>query len=914
MKSLKTRILALIVCICTFAFTLSGCSLIVKDKTSSLSADAIKIGTTVLSKEKVVNLWYSFYSENSSYFYYYDEDTILDIFYKNIILKYAILQEFDSLKALGKVFYTDQDEAEVWEDVFEYISSKLDTYEKAIYTQRGVEDADLPARLQSEDDSSSSSVTAYKYTEYTFAEMDDYVYKTVDSNGDPKQNVTYEVGEDITKDRLNSMISLLKKYLFKYKADSYPEADEDDEYSYSGMTDFINRVSDSHYYTSMQDGSEEYSIRKTAYDMYISNLLLTSKANGSNKTQVQVLYEEIQRIYISYYQSYVYNAYSAYIKSLLNDEQSMYNALTDRAIVLRYLQLLGKDEQNYKIEENYVAVVAATADDTLMLYYYDEGEYYYFTVQHLLISFDDEITKALEEFPGNSSSALLEIYNQYKYYRDNYYKIAVEDWKNYTSGEQSSLNGWLGYNNASYRDDNGYTVYKLTEKANTSSVTDANGNTIYITTSEISNISAGILVYLDPDYELEDLEEDSDEWQAAISGYYYDTFNVDAQTECNDSYQRLIENEDGSYTLRTYLTNAQLEKCSTEIIGEILSAAGVNNQLLVYYDGDYNVVEPEEDAEYTDYISGYYFDVNATASTYADPTYQKLIEEDGSYTLRTYLLQSVFEKCTEDTILVKVVLDEFNTTYTTTLGILSTYSIENKTADEIQQELENNKNVSYVISTDLIKAYYANNGSDEIKNKIFANLFMQHAYKYSEDSASLGTDLSDYVGMIISSEGDNHTVGGGTYVAEFTDKARELVASYIENGYKNTEISADNFAISDYGIHIIVVNDVLEGGKVTGDEFTYNNIFGLEDSNAVNEAVQKAADTLKTTYVCTASSQSLYQYVYELIRDEMIGSSGTLLTMVRNTMYYDYISNLGDDNYLVYYIKMSYDELVAAIN
>ena len=62
--------------------SLTGCALLVPDNSKALEKEAIRVGTTVLSKQEVVDLWYSFYNENSSVFYYYSEEQIVEIFYK----------------------------------------------------------------------------------------------------------------------------------------------------------------------------------------------------------------------------------------------------------------------------------------------------------------------------------------------------------------------------------------------------------------------------------------------------------------------------------------------------------------------------------------------------------------------------------------------------------------------------------------------------------------------------------------------------------------------------------------------------------------------------------------------------------------------------------------------------------------
>ena len=904
-------------CICTLAFSLSGCALLIKDNSKTLQQKALKVGTTVLSQEEVVNLWYSFYTENAYNFYGADEQVIVDAFYKNVVLKYAIIQEFNKLKApeKGLTFYTDQDEAEVWNSVFEYIAGQIDSHETAIYAQQGIEGNSLPTRLQEDSETSQSKVKNYLYTEYTFDGMKDYKYKTTDSDGQPKVNIAgTDYGYTITSATINKYVKLLKTYLFEYKAEGWEEREEDDEYKYDGTADFANRINNSGktYYNAIAQGSQEYANRKQAYEMYVSNLLLTQKASGENKTISEVLYDEVARIYKNYYENYLYSSYTKYIRSLIEfetigGEANPYYALSDENIVLRYLIMLGRDEQMYQVEENYIAVVEAEATDTLLLYHYN-GEDYYFSVQHLLVSFDSDITDKLADITGSNASADEAYYEFYKTIRQNFYKNLKDE-------NGNTLTSWADYKNAIYRDENGYDVFIATDYTGQQSAKDKNGNTIYIS-------SDGKFLYKDNDVK-------AGEGDDANSGYYWEVL-CQSSTEAGEN-QKKIEVE-GKYYIRTYLTNAELEASGKQkqIVAGLASKYGLNLKdasVKIYFDKDYIVKLPGENDKYQDYISGYYFDALVSEEPeYVDATYQKVVEEDGKTYLRTYLLNSIFEAAKADTITVEQVLSAINDTYSNTISVLNAGKSANKTAQDIKQDLIDNTSVDFAISEDLINTYLTANADniEATKDKIFANLFMQQTFRYSSDTASLGTSLKNYVGMIISGTGDNHTVGGSTYVSEFTDGARALLDQYITNKDSNNfdanrsiSLNSNNIVITDYGIHILIINDAFKQGKVTGNNLTYDKIFITnDDGSALTEEQQEqqaqniknAADVLRNTYVCAASSQTLYEYVYEQIRDEMIGSSGTLVTAVRNNLYDTYIN--GGSDYLVYYNKLNYDQFM----
>ncbi len=771
MKKLKTQILSLIVCVIMLACTLTGCALIVPNKSKALEADAIKIGTTVLSKQEVVNLWYSFYSENASYFYYYSEDQILEIFYKNVITKYAILEETKNLITEGTLVYTEGDDAKVWLNVFKYISGVLDAREKAIYNQQGIEGDKLPVRLQDKN-SDDSDVKSYLYEDYEFTGLDDYKcdYLPTNNTGD-KLSEGYKIGKEVLSSQVNDMIDLLKKFIYK----SEVERDEDDEVDYTSIADLKNKLNNNSYYNDIPES--QYANRTSAYEMYVGGLKLSAKANGKDTDVNTVLFNEIKRLYINYYENYVYNMFTSYVNSLVNKTGDN-NPLSDKAIVTRYLQLLGKDYQNYTVEENYIAVLEAKATNSVILYHFN-GENYYFTVNHLLVSFDDETKELLSEIPGSNTGASAEQYQIYKEIRDTFYKQIL--------GESST--SWGGYKNVTYRDENGYDVY-VTED--------------------------GKKVYFDKDYKVKDSESNED-----------------------------IKDED-------------------------------------------------KETAY------YYMDASE----------------------KVYLKKGEFDKLNKDTITIAEMEKQFNDTFDS----LKKYIFANKSSsaetlkEQIDLAVKNNTELAgtkiyYSLSKDLISAYLkVIDGSTEdkkaIEYKIYTNLFMQHAFKYSADSASLGNELSNRIGMTISGKPDNNNVGGSTYVSEFTNGARELLAKYTSGTLDSSTIGAHNYVISDYGIHLIVINDVYKtAGEVAAPEYTFDNVFGDLSEEETNAKVAEIIEKLKTTYVCRTSSQTLYQYIYDMMRDELVGTSGSVLSQERNKVFNNYMSS----GKATYVYKLSYTELMDAI-
>lgn len=766
MKNFKLRFFSLILSIIMCLGIFTGCALIVPNKAEALNTPSIKIDNTTLTKQDVADLWYSFYNENSSYFYMYDNDQIVDIFYKNVITKYAIIQETKKLMEDNVLIYTEADDVKVWLDVLDSVSSAVDTREKAILKQDGVKDDNLPKRLQDDSSSSSSDEKAYLYEDYEFKAMEDYACEYLNETG--KSKVGYEVGANISTEKVNSVINIIKDYINVTKVES------EEDVTFTSISDLSEKLDNATYFTAIEES--ELDNRDTAYQMYISTLSINAKAKNENPNKDVVLFNQIKKLYVSYYETYLYNMYSSYIKSLITDSTSSVYALSNRAIISRYLGLLGKDSQSYGIEENYISVMEASATEALLAYTY-KGENYYFSVQHLLVSFDDKVKQDLAEVPGSDSKASKEQYDAYAEIRANYISSVL--------GKTS----WTEYDNVTYRDEKGYTVYKYEDK----------------------------LVYFDADYTPDntDVENDGDK---ETQYYYLDTNN-----------------------------------------------------------------EPD------------------------------------------YLTQDEFDTATKATITVGAMLDEFEDSYQKVKTILVDGKAANKTAENIVSELETakeNGDTSYVVSKDFVALFL--NEEDaltdaEVFYKVYANMFTQHSFVYSADSASLGNDLSDRVGMKISERADNNKVGGSTYVSEFTNGARTLLQEYLDNLADPTKdiynlVGEKNLVISDYGLHYIIINDVYDTTgsitkKYTGTEIKYSDIFDeTKTEQQINDAIDSAIEVLKETPVTTTSSQNVYEYIYEIIRDELVGSSGQVFTIERNKVYNAYMQ---DKVQII--SQMNYNELMDAI-
>ena len=415
MKNFKLKLFSLVLCTFMLLSVFTGCSLFVSNDGKDKNKVELVIGEEQITREELSQLYYSFYSQNSSYFYYYGEEQIADLFYRSVIASKLTLQEAKKLIANNTIVVTDEDYKDIWKNVFDYFDNQVTTAEKAILTSKGAKDEDLPKRLQTSKDSEEK---AYKYEPYKFEKVE---YKPA-------------TGTQATAPEIDGKIPELKARLFKYNTSKDKE----------------NPV--------YEDIAEaELKVRNQAYEQYISSLVLSAKANNKDTNRNTVIKAEVERVYKSYYESKLQELYQDYINSTsARSDEGYTDHYSNAAIVKKFKELLNASTESNTVEDNYIEVVTSTDNDTLILYHY-KGKYKFFSVQHVLVSYSDEILSQLKNTNGYDTAKDLEIRNYYEQVR------------------AALVGGTSDIENmeTTYRDDDGYTVK------------DANGNKLKITIGEI---------------------------------------------------------------------------------------------------------------------------------------------------------------------------------------------------------------------------------------------------------------------------------------------------------------------------------------------------------------------------------------------------------------------------------------------
>lgn len=358
-------------------FSFSGCSIYTKDSTKANSVVVMKIGDTDVTKEDLLSAFYTYYQNNSTYFAYYSEETIEESFYTWFTVKTLVTEL--SKKALynattntkGYIYYTNEDADEVWGYVEEYFYSQVSAYEKAIYQASGVSEDDYPEWLQSEEDEEEET----KFEHYTSS--------TKDIEEDILKDRYLDKADKLTDKEVYDKVAALISNLFKY------EVGEDETKKDIG-----------------EKGDDAYNKRNQAYTRYIEALKLSAKSNGDNSSTQDLIKAEVLRVYNAYYDSQISVIYQNYYMKeyLLNkDDAGDKTSLSDRAVVAKFLDKYYLDKQVNSFYNPYVSTMESEDGASLVLYHY-QGNYYYFSVQHILLAFDDNLSEKVGEIEGNGSS------------------------------------------------------------------------------------------------------------------------------------------------------------------------------------------------------------------------------------------------------------------------------------------------------------------------------------------------------------------------------------------------------------------------------------------------------------------------------------------------------------------------------
>lgn len=389
---MKKKILSLLLTFSLFVislFSLSGCDLVQKDTVELNKKTSMVVGDSVLTKADIINTFYSYYQNNSSNFAYYSNEVIEESFYSYAVIKEIIKQKayanlYDAQNnPNGKLIFTKEDNEEVLKSTYKYIYSQVLSYEKVIYEQdENFDEDEYPIWLKDDEEEDEDTF----FEEYTSKKP--VIEKKSISDADEKYS------ESVVKNKLSELEQYLKEYTVSTDDDGNETRQEIDETKYI-------------------EGA-----RKDARAQYIGGLASNAKASGLSTDTNTLLENELYRVYEAYYDTKVQTLFQEYyLNDYLTDTvNGDTESLSDKTIARAFLEQYYKDFQTYNIEGNYVSTMTSSDGASLVLYNYN-GRNYFFTVQHILVKYDDYMTDAIGDIygaPGSSSDHYDVISSSYK--------------------------------------------------------------------------------------------------------------------------------------------------------------------------------------------------------------------------------------------------------------------------------------------------------------------------------------------------------------------------------------------------------------------------------------------------------------------------------------------------------------------
>ena len=191
---MKKKILALVICFCLSLSIFTGCTLFQKDTLRYNNQVVAKVGNQTITREEVVNMYYTYYYNYYYYIYGYSEDELMSLVYDSLVTRKVILEEAKQIIQLK-----NSEVNELWEQVYENIQDTLDSKVKTMLENDGYdEESDLYKEYFPEEESS----TKYIYKLYKLETLPKPDYTNFDSNDEAlsASNNVLPKEEDYTKD------------------------------------------------------------------------------------------------------------------------------------------------------------------------------------------------------------------------------------------------------------------------------------------------------------------------------------------------------------------------------------------------------------------------------------------------------------------------------------------------------------------------------------------------------------------------------------------------------------------------------------------------------------------------------------------------------------------------------------------
>ncbi len=350
---MKKRLISIIASVCLIVcsvFTFVGCDLYHDNNSRYYKEVVAKVGDEEITRNEVLTMFNYYYYTNYYYYYGYSEDDVYEMVLEALIKnKIKVIEA----KKIPELALTEEDKTRIWQSVFEYVDSQIDSIETEIRTTLGVEE-------EAEEEKSTTDYKTYS---------DEYV-KTIPGQ-EAEEPITIKTKEEFLKDLTASVDKNV------------------DYYKYLAYRKYLSQLKRSAEIYEKNPGTTEQIFDKELqrlYDYYEESRIVT-KYNNYCKSKLNITNEQIEQKYIELLNTQKQNFdigsnYNKTITSSSNEDLILYNKSSDhfyvQQILLKYADYNDdlRTSEYLKGLDSYSSSSSSSLENDFVKEYQEEREKY----------------------------------------------------------------------------------------------------------------------------------------------------------------------------------------------------------------------------------------------------------------------------------------------------------------------------------------------------------------------------------------------------------------------------------------------------------------------------------------------------------------------------------------------------------
>lgn len=330
---MKKRIAVILMCLISLTCMLTGCQLVTIDQEKYLNQTVAKIGNEI--EISLEDLYMSY--QNLASTLTSESYGLTNEEALDYCLNYLTQREIILIKAKESITLTQKELNEVLTATYDYVVSEIENYEEEVRNEK-----DIYSPIESEEGESTTEEVSYVEKKYEPA-------------------VNFVDNEIVRNEKVSN---------------------EDEEKAYGYIHGYVKGFKA--YWNKSEEG-----VSDIAYERFIKALKQYEENKNLSRTDDDVLLREIERVYnIQLEDKYVEKFEQEYEKTHLASIEEVY---------AKYQSLVEENKARYDLDKvGFDTYVADILEDAGKVYYHPE-EKQFFYVSHILMQFDDEQTKLIEE-------------------------------------------------------------------------------------------------------------------------------------------------------------------------------------------------------------------------------------------------------------------------------------------------------------------------------------------------------------------------------------------------------------------------------------------------------------------------------------------------------------------------------------